>query len=127
MRTSDVSLSDLTLESSDTPEQAYFTSERANQIIQEAAQPYKTIFALSTVMGARAGELLALTISDLDFREKTNRVNKSADDLTRVVRTPKTKKWTALLPMPFLRFANLGGGKPQTGLVSGLGIDDANP
>jgi len=44
--------------------------------------------------------LLALTVSDLDFERKTIRVNKSADDRTRVVRQPKTKKSVAMLPMP---------------------------
>jgi integrase len=43
---------------------------------------------------------MALTVPDLDFRQKTIRVNKSADDLTRKVRQPKTKKSVALLPMP---------------------------
>jgi integrase len=58
------------------------------------------MFALASLMGARAGELMALTVSDLDFERKTIRVNKSADDRTRVVRQPKTKKSLALLPMP---------------------------
>ena len=58
------------------------------------------MFALASLMGARAGELLALTMSDLDFERKTTRVNKSADDRTKVVRQPKTKKSVALLPMP---------------------------
>jgi len=39
-------------------------------------------------------------LADLDFRRKTIRVNKSADDLTRKVRQPKTRKSVALLPMP---------------------------
>ena len=56
--------------------------------------------ALASLMGARAGELLALTVPDLDFERKTIRVNKSADALTRVVRQPKTKKSVARLPMP---------------------------
>jgi integrase len=51
-------------------------------------------------MGARAGELMALTVPDLDFRRKTIRVNKSVDNLTGMVRQPKTKKSVALLPMP---------------------------
>jgi integrase len=52
------------------------------------------------MMGARAGELMALTVDDLNFERKTIRLNKSADDRTRVVRQPKTKKSVALLPMP---------------------------
>jgi integrase len=58
------------------------------------------MFALASILGARAGELMALTVPDLDFHRKTIRVNKSADDLTRQVRQPKTKKSVALLPMP---------------------------
>jgi integrase len=58
------------------------------------------MFALASLMGARAGELMALTAGDLDFERKAIRVNKSADDRTRVVRQPKTKKSVAMLPMP---------------------------
>lgn len=100
MRTEMVSFTDLTLRAAETPERPYFTSRQVNQIVGTAKEPYKTMFALASLMGARAGELLALTVSDLDFERKTIRVNKSTDDLTRVVRQPKTKKSVALLPMP---------------------------
>ena len=100
MRTSTVSFSDLTVREPETPEQAFFTSEQVGQIVGAAKEPYKTMFALASVLGARAGELMALTVPDLDFRRKTIRVNKSVDDLTRMVRQPKTKKSVALLPMP---------------------------
>ena len=50
--------------------------------------------------GLRAGELLALTLDDLNFDRKTIRVNKSSDDLTREIRQPKTKCSVATLPMP---------------------------
>jgi integrase len=100
MRTSPVSFSDLTLKAPETPERPFFTSKQVGQIIAEAREPYKTMFALASILGARAGELMALTVPDLDFHRKTIRVNKSADDLTRQVRQPKTKKSVALLPMP---------------------------
>jgi hypothetical protein len=90
MRTSMVSFSDLTLRSPETPERPYFTSEQVYRIVRAANEPYKTMFALASLMGARAGELLALTVPDLDFERRTIRVNKSADDRTRVVRQPKT-------------------------------------
>jgi integrase len=48
----------------------------------------------------RAGETLLLTVDDLDFNDKTVRVNKSIDDATREVRQPKTPSSVALLPMP---------------------------
>jgi integrase len=41
-----------------------------------------------------------LTVDDLDFANKTVRVNKSADDNTREIRQPKTEASVALLPMP---------------------------
>jgi integrase len=100
MRTSLVSFSDLTLRAAETPERPYFTSGQVNQIVRAAREPYKTMFALASLMGARAGELLALTVPDLDFERRTIRVNKSADDRTRVVRQPKTRKSVAMLPMP---------------------------
>jgi integrase len=100
IKTTPVSFSDLTIVDEEAPEPPYFTSEQVHQIIKAARQPYKTMFALPSVMGARAGELLALTVPDLDFHRRTIRVNKSAADLTRQVRKPKTKKCVALLPMP---------------------------
>jgi integrase len=95
-----VSFSDLTVREPDAPEQPYFTSEEASRIIAAAKEPYKIMFALSCIMGTRAGELMALTVHDLDFRQKTIRVSKSADDRTRKIRQPKTRKSVALLPMP---------------------------
>ena len=49
--------------------------------------------------GLRAGEIMALTVDDLDFSHMTIRVNKSANDSTRIVRQPKTKCSVAALPM----------------------------
>jgi integrase len=78
----------------------FFTKEQVAQIIAAAAQPFKALFAVAFFTGCRAGEILALTVSDLDFDNKTVRVNKSADDNTRLIRQPKTKASVALLPMP---------------------------
>jgi integrase len=79
---------------------AFFTREQALLIIAEAKEPFKTLFAVAWFTGLRAGEILALTLDDLDFTNKTVRVNKSADDNTREIRQPKTKCSVALLPMP---------------------------
>jgi integrase len=69
-------------------------------IIEAAKEPFKTQFALAWMTGLRAGELLALTLDDLNFDRKTIRVNKSSDDLTREIRQPKTKCSVATLPVP---------------------------
>lgn len=99
-RASPVSFSDLTIRNPESPERPFFTAEQVAQIVRAAKEPYKTMFALASVMGARAGELMALTVPDLDFRRETIRVNESVDDLTREVRQPKTRKSVALLPIP---------------------------
>ena len=63
-------------------------------------EPYQTMFTIAWCTGLRAGELLALTVEDLDFSSRTIIVNKSADDNTRRVGPTKTNTSTALLPMP---------------------------
>ena len=78
----------------------FFTREQAALIIDEAKEPFKTLFTLAWFTAMRAGELLALTLDDLNFANKTVRVNKSSDDNTRQIRQPKTKSSVALLPMP---------------------------
>jgi integrase len=78
----------------------FFTRGQAQLIIAEAKEPFRTLFAVAWFTGLRAGEILALTLDDLDFTNKTVRVNKSADDNTREIRQPKTKCSVALLPMP---------------------------
>jgi integrase len=100
MRTVDVSFRDLTLRSVEPSECRFFTCEDTVRIIAAAKDPYKTMFALAATTGLRAGELLALTVPDLDFHRKTIHVSKSADDNTRMIRKQKTKKSNALLPMP---------------------------
>jgi integrase len=81
-------------------ERPFFTKEQAGQIISAAKEPYKTLFTVAWLTGMRAGEILALKTSDLDFKNRTIRVDESSDDNTRKLRQPKTKKSVALLPMP---------------------------
>jgi integrase len=78
----------------------FFTKEQASRIVEEAREPYKTLFSLAWFTAMRAGELLALTLNDLDFTNKTISVSKAADDATRIVRQPKTKFSNTVLPMP---------------------------
>jgi integrase len=48
-------------------EQRCFTDEEAGKIIAAAPEPFSTILAVTSVLGLRIGEVLALRISDLDF------------------------------------------------------------
>ena len=100
IRVPTVGFKDLELGSEQAVIVPFFTREQATQIINAAKEPYKTLFAVAWSTGLRAGELLALTVGDLDFDRKTIRANKSADDQTREVRQPKTKNSIATLPMP---------------------------
>lgn len=70
----------------------YFKTTVARQIIAAAREPYKTIFALAWHTGLRAGELLALTVNDLDFDRKLILPRKQVDDSTRQLRELKTRK-----------------------------------
>jgi len=95
-----VSFKALKLGSHNHQQQPFFTGEQVRQIIENAEEPFKTIFTLAYLTGMRAGEILALQIEDLDFTSKTIRVNKTADDNTRQIRQPKTEASTAFLTMP---------------------------
>jgi len=77
----------------------YFTKEQVGQIIGLAKEPYQTMFTLAWCTGLRAGEILALTVEDLNFASRTITVNKSADDNNRKIGQTKTETSTALLPM----------------------------
>jgi len=77
-----------------------FTPSHSQAIIQAAPEPHHTLVAVAALTGVRAGELLALNVSDLDFTNKTISISKSADNNTRIIREPKTKNSTATLPMP---------------------------
>jgi integrase len=100
MKVNKVGFADLELGTRTDPVVPFFTREQATQIVAAAKDPFKTLFELAWNTGLRAGEILALTVADLDFTQHTIRVNKSADDLTQIVRQPKTKCSVAALPMP---------------------------
>ena len=97
-----VSLRDLKLGKAEKgPAAPFFTQSQVMQIIGAAKEPYKTLFAAAWYTGARAGELLALTIDRLNFERKTIRIDKTCDDNNRQIRdTTKTDESTATLAMP---------------------------
>jgi integrase len=100
MKAAKVGFTDLELGSNDVVvDVPFFTRRQATLIIQAAPEPFKTLFAVAWSTGLRAGEILALTLDDIDFNRKTVRVNKSSDDRTREIRPPKTPRSIAMLPM----------------------------
>jgi integrase len=78
----------------------FFTRDQATKIVAAAKEPSKTLFALAWFTGLRSGEILALTVDDLNFENHTLSVSKSCDDSDQTVRQPKTRCSVAMLPMP---------------------------
>jgi integrase len=83
----------------DGAEAVYFKQADVHRIIQMAREPYKAIFTLAAVTGLRAGELLGLTVADVDFDRMMVCPRKQADDRTRELRDLKTKKSRTPIPI----------------------------
>ena len=64
-------------------EQRCFTDEEVGRIIAAAPEPFSTILAITSVLGLRIGEILALRVSGLDFARRIVRVRQSVDAATR--------------------------------------------
>jgi integrase len=100
MRTPEVNFSALTIRADrGEHEPAYFKPEDVAKIVGAAKEPYKTMFALAWATGLRAGELLGLTVGDLDFQRGVIQPRKQADDRTRELRDLKTKRSKSAVAM----------------------------
>lgn len=51
----------------------------------------KTFLAIGFLSGARTGEILALNVSDINFKDKCININKSMQSMVKSITTPKTK------------------------------------
>lgn len=100
LEVANVSYGDIELGEGETTEAPTFKRSQVTQILADSKEPYRTLAILAWATGMRAGEILALTTADLNFDERTIRVSKTADDYTRKIRGPKTKRSVAVLPMP---------------------------
>ena len=79
-------------------EAPHFTVEQVSAILDRAEEPWRTIFAVAAMTGLRPGEVLGLTVGDLDFAEKLVHINRSAW-FRELLRT-KTKSSKKPVPMP---------------------------
>jgi integrase len=96
-----VSLADITMPREGVrKEQRCFTDEEIGKILAAAPEPFGTILALTSVLGLRIGEVLALRVSDVDFSRKIIRIRQSIDAVTRKVQAVKSNASSADLPMP---------------------------
>ena len=81
-------------------EERFFTADEVRRVIAASEEPYATLWALFGVTGGRAGEILALRRSDLDFDKRVIRIRRTLDGATRLTHAPKSKSSSADLPMP---------------------------
>jgi len=76
-----------------------FTDDEVRSIIANASEPLSTIVAVTSVLGLRIGETLALRRSDVDFAKRVIRIRQSVDAATRIPGAVKSKASSADLPM----------------------------
>jgi integrase len=76
----------------------FFTAEQVRSILARASEPWHTMFALAAMTGLRPGEVLGLSIDDLDFEQRLIFVRRSA--WYRHLISPKSSRSVATVPMP---------------------------
>lgn len=79
----------------------FFDAEQVGKIVAAAKEPYSTMFAVLGMTGLRAGEMLGLKVSDLDFTRKVIHVRRSIDSRTRQEQTPKSRGSASDVPIPW--------------------------
>jgi integrase len=81
-------------------EQRCFTDEEVGKIIAAAPEPFGTVLAVTSVLGLRIGETLALRVTDIDFTKHVIRIRQSVDAATRIPQAVKSNASSADVPMP---------------------------
>jgi integrase len=79
-------------------EARFFTADQARQIIAAAEHPFRAMFAVAAMTGMRAGEIMGLSVDDLDFGRRLIHVRRSAWHGR--LQTVKTQASNSVLPMP---------------------------
>jgi integrase len=78
----------------------FLSAKEVGQIINNAKEPFATMFAVMGMTGCRVGEMLGLKIGDLDFNRKVIYIRRSIDSRTKKEQSTKTKNSTGEVPMP---------------------------
>lgn len=85
-------------------EMEYWTQEEFEQFLKSVSDKKISYFSFMMMYwtGIRVGELLALTISDIDFESKTLTINKSLQRIERrnVITEPKTERGKRVISLP---------------------------
>jgi integrase len=80
------------------PVPRFFTAEQAAAILAAAKHPWRAVFAVAAMMGLRPGEVLALSLDDLDFERRVLHVRQTA--YYSKLLPPKSKSSAAPVAMP---------------------------
>lgn len=94
----DLSASDLVLPEGIKPAPNFFIAEHARRIIERAEQPWKTMYAIAAMTGLRPGEVLGLTLDDVDLERGLIHVRRSAS--FGQLNAPKTRQSESTVPIP---------------------------
>jgi integrase len=78
----------------------FFSASQASSIIEAAGNPWRLIFAVAGMTGLRPGEVLGLSVDDLDFENRLLFVRQTA--YYSKLQTPKSKASIAPVVMPSL-------------------------
>jgi integrase len=76
----------------------FFTADEARRIIATASEPHATIYAIAAMTGMRAGELLGLKVSDIDFTQRLIFVQRSL--WNGQLQSPKSQTSVRVIPIP---------------------------
>jgi len=79
-------------------EARFFTAEEVGKIIAAAPESYKTMFTILAMTGMRAGEMLGLQWTDIDFTRGLLHIRRSA--WYGQIQSTKNRTSTAPLPLP---------------------------
>lgn len=93
-----VDLAALALPERPAGEARFFTADQARNIITAAEHPFRAMFAIAAMTGMRAGEIMGLSVDDLDFGRRLIHVRRSA--WHGKLQTVKTKGSNSVLPLP---------------------------
>ena len=80
------------------PEARFFVPEQVREIVRLANEPFRTMFYILAMTGVRAGELLGLTLEDIDFERRLLFIRRSVNRGN--VQTVKSKASQKPLPLP---------------------------
>jgi integrase len=84
---------------SESKEPRFFTAAQVQRIIAASVEPYATMWAILALTGCRAGEILALKRTDIDFAKRIIRIRRTLDGATRLMHSPKSRSSSADLPL----------------------------